>query len=175
MKKWWNKWLKVGLAVGLLGGCAAGLAIGQTVFTNPAPQFSMAQNGIPVASTANDLMVAGPSASQLQDESKVTTPAYASGGCTTTPATTGSPYAWTLTNGASGCGSNSTITLTFPTAGNNGSWVCSAYDSTAPTTTMVEQSNAVSTTSVVLTNYTRTTGVVLAMVASHVIIGHCVS
>lgn len=172
MNKWWNKWLKVGLALGLLGGCAVGLAVGQTVFTNPAPQFSMAQDGIPVATTANDLMVAGPNASQLQDESKATAPVYASGGCTTTPVIAGSPFAFTFTNGASGCSGN-VLVFTMPTAGNNGKWICDAYDITSPTTTYESQSAAASATSVQLTNYTRTTGAVLTWVASDVILVKC--
>lgn len=137
--------------------------------------MSLSSNGTPITTTANDLIVAGPNASQLQDEQFVAAPVYASGGCATTPVITGSAYLWTLTNGATGCASNTTITLTFPTAGNGGVWACTAFDSTAPTTTMVEQSAAASATSVAMANYTRTTGVALIMVGSHVIIGSCKS
>lgn len=168
-----NKWLKVGLAVGLLGGCAVGLAVGQTVFTNPAPALPISVNGIPVAMTAQDLFVSA-GGSQLQDESKAVSPLYASGGCTTTPVIAGSPWAFTLTNGASGCSGN-TIVLTLPAAGNNGKWVCDAYDITSPTTTYLSQSAAASTTSVTFTNYTRSTGAVLTWVASDVILAKCFS
>ena len=135
--------------------------------------LSMDQNGAPVTTTANDLMVSAGN-SQLQDEQSATIPVYASGGCTTTPTITGSPWAFTLTNGATGCSGN-TITLTLPAAGNNGKWVCDAHDITSPTTTMVEQSAAASGTSVVFTNYTRTTGVVLTWVGSDVILVKCAS
>lgn len=138
-----------------------------------ADSVTLSNNGTPIDITANDLIV-GVGTSKMQDESKVTAPVYASGGCTTTPVIAGSPYAFTFTNGATSC-SGSTLTLTLPTAGFAGLWVCTAHDTTAPTTTMVEQSAAASATSVVFTNYTRTTGVVLTWVASHVIIVHCVS
>ena len=156
----------------LLGGLAlAGMAVVAVAqIASPFPYFGMVMDGQPVTSVPFNQMVAGPAASQLQDQSKVAAPAYASGGCTTTPAITGSAYLWTLTNGASGC-SGSTLTLTMPAAATK--WVCTVHDVTSPTTTVVEQSAAASTTSVVLTNYTRTTGAVLTWVASDVLIGEC--
>ena len=127
------------------------------------------------AATGVEILTATPSfANSMQDAAFLATPAYTSGGCTTTPvvAADSTPYSWSLTNGASGCGSNSTITLTFPPAAHN--WACTAHDITAPTTTYLDESGSISPTSVVFTNYTRTTGIVLTMVASHVITGSCI-
>lgn len=157
----------------LIAAIAASLLLITAVASAQVNQLSVSNNGVALSTTANDLMVSA-GTSQIQDESKVTAPVYASGGCTTTPVIAGSPYAFVYTQGATGC-SGSTVTLTMPAAGNAGKWVCEAHDITSPTTTMVEQSAAASGTSVVLTNYTRTTGVVLTWVGSDVILVHCVS
>ena len=146
------------------------LSLAQTITQTKAP---LSIDGQPFTTTANDLVISAGSSS-VQDENNVTAPVYASGGCTTTPVITGSPYAFTFTQGASGC-SGSTLTLSLPTAGYNTKWVCDAHDITSPTTTMVEQSAAASATSVQFTNYTRTTGVALTWVASDVILVKCSS
>ena len=161
--------LVVGAVVGLYA--AGALAVN---YGSPQTSLPISANATPITSTVNDLFVVGPTTSQLQDESYATAPVYASGGCSTTPVIAGSPYAFTYTQGASGC-SGSTLVLTLPTAGNNGKWICDAHDITSPTTTVVEQSAAASATSVQLTNYTRTTGAVLTWVANDVILVRCTS
>lgn len=136
---------------------------------NPAPAASLSMDGAPVNTIPPDVICAGPAASQIQDCSLVTGMAYASGGCTTTPAFIGSPNGFKLTNGASGCSGN-TMVLTMPAAVHG--WHCNVSDVTSPTTTMVEES-ANSVTSVTVTNYTRSTGAVLTWVASDVLVGDC--
>ena len=144
-------------------------AFAQTVNQLQAP---LEVNAKPFTNTANDLIIgAGPGL--VQDENQATAPAYASGGCTTTPAVAGSPYAFVVTQGASGC-AGSTMVFTLPTPGNAGKWVCDAHDITNPTTTIVEESGAAGT-SITFTNYTRTTGAALTWVASDVIVVKCVS
>lgn len=151
-----------------LGMCALAILPASAQLTNPQPAYSLGQDGVPVDTTNPDVMCAGPTSSQIQDCKLVTPPVYASGGCTTTPAIVGSPKAFKLTNGASGC-SGSTMVLTLPTARNG--WVCHFHDTTTATT--YDEETTFTVTSVTLTNYTRTTGVALTWVASDVIVGDC--
>lgn len=153
----------------LAGLMAAPIAFGAGEAFAQAAAVGLVSNGTPVDITNQDLVVGGPVASQIQAARKVATPTYTSGGCTTTPALIGNPYAFQVTNGASAC-SGSVMAFTLPAAPNK--WVCNAKDLTSPTTTMVEESISTATL-VTFTNYTRTTGVVLTWVASDVIVVNC--
>lgn len=126
----------------------------------------------PVTMTATPVFT-----SNAQDSLQGTAPTYASGGCTTTAAfianadgTTSGPFRWTFKQGASGCGSNSTVTLTFPAA--TTSWMCGAIsDITTPSHDIVS-TGAASTTAVVLTDYSGA-GVAQTMLANDVYTGAC--
>lgn len=153
----------------LMTAMAACLAMAPfAAFAQTVPNAPISANGVPIDTTAPDHICAVGSSS-IGDCKNTTGLAYASGGCTTTPVIVGSPDAFRLTNGASGC-AGSTMVLTLPAARTG--WVCDFHDITNPTTTYDEQS-ADTTTSVTVTNYTRTTGVVLTWVASDVLKGKC--
>lgn len=115
-------------------------------------------------------------ANSVQDALQMGAPTYGSLGCTTTPAfATGStPYSWSLTNGASGCSSNSTIILSFPAAQHG--WHCTATDTTTASHVIAETTIAAIASgrqSITFTDYVRTTGVAQTMAASDVIVGAC--
>lgn len=126
-----------------------------------------------VAAVASETLTATPAiTASWQDTLQKTAPTYASGGCTTTPsfASGATPFSFTLTQGASGCGSNSTITLTLPAAATT--WSCVAVDTTTPAR-VIRSTGAASTTAVVLTDYT-SAGVAETMLASDVYAVNCI-
>jgi len=158
------KKILAGLALATLLSCPAFAQI-----ATPQPNVVLSADGQPVTTVPMNRMVGGPTASFIQDASKVAAPTYTSGGCSTTPAIVGNALSFKFTEGAAGC-AGSTLVLGMPTAANN--WVCQMHNLTNPTTTYEEQS-ASSATSVTFTNYTRTTGVVLTWVLSEVLLVQC--
>jgi len=102
-----------------------------------------------------------------------TAPTYASGGCTAgSPAfATGSTvWSWSFTNGSGTCTGGNTVTFTFPAAAT--AWMCTAVDSTNPTTDIYVSTGTASATAVVFTDYS-SAGAAQNTKANDVIVGSC--
>jgi hypothetical protein len=158
------------LFLGLAGGIAIAALSLSAAFPANTNSFAPVNGNAPVTFVVGNPVVGGPNVNSAQDASNLAAPTYVSAGCTTTPAIVGNPTSFDLTNGASGCGSNSTIVISLPAPATE--WECSVTDyTTASVYDQVTARAAISAGAqqLTITNYTRTTGAAATMTASDVL------